>query len=110
MALHDHAVTGLNRSCFYGINQIQIVLQVSQRRQKNMQIEASKSTPYLQIGETKYGKPVLDGVLNHELPLNDCARLALVSLRSIVRRRWKTSIRVCVVSGYHSLTLSSNLF
>ncbi|MES9979031.1 MAG: 20S proteasome subunit A/B [Candidatus Thiodiazotropha sp. 6PLUC5] len=45
-------------------------------------IEASKSTPYLQIGETKYGKPVLDRVLSHDLPLNDCARLALVSLSS----------------------------
>ena len=45
-------------------------------------IEASKSTPYLQIGETKYGKPVLDRLLNYDLPLNDAARLALVSLTS----------------------------
>jgi putative proteasome-type protease len=45
-------------------------------------IEASRSTPYLQIGETKYGKPVLDRVLRYDLPLNDAARLALVSLSS----------------------------
>ncbi len=45
-------------------------------------IEASRSTPYLQIGETKYGKPVLDRVLNYTLPLHDAARLALVSLSS----------------------------
>ncbi len=45
-------------------------------------IEASRSTPYLQIGETKYGKPVLDRVLKYDLPLNDAARLALVSLSS----------------------------
>ncbi len=45
-------------------------------------IEASRSTPYLQIGETKYGKPVLDRVLKYNLPLNDAARLALVSLSS----------------------------
>jgi putative proteasome-type protease len=45
-------------------------------------IEASKSTPYLQIGETKYGKPVLDRVLRYDLPLNDAARLGLVSLSS----------------------------
>lgn len=45
-------------------------------------IEASRSTPYLQIGETKYGKPVLDRVLQYNLPLNDAARLALVSLSS----------------------------
>lgn len=45
-------------------------------------IEASQSTPYLQIGETKYGKPVLDRLLHYELPLTDAARLALVSLTS----------------------------
>jgi putative proteasome-type protease len=45
-------------------------------------IEASESTPYLQIGETKYGKPVFDRLLHYDLPLNDAARLALVSLTS----------------------------
>ena len=45
-------------------------------------IEASQSTPYLQIGETKYGKPVLDRLLHYELSLTDAARLALVSLTS----------------------------
>lgn len=45
-------------------------------------IEASHSTPYLQIGETKYGKPVLDRVLHFDLPLFDAARLGLVSLSS----------------------------
>ena len=48
-------------------------------------IEASRSTPYLQIGETKYGKPVLDRVLRYDLPLYDAARLALVSLSSTTR-------------------------
>lgn len=45
-------------------------------------IEASKSTPFLQIGESKYGKPVLDRLLCYNLPLNEAARLALVSLSS----------------------------
>jgi len=45
-------------------------------------IEASKNTPYLQIGETKYGKPVLDRLVHYDLALNDAARLALVSLTS----------------------------
>lgn len=45
-------------------------------------IEASDKTPYLQIGETKYGKPVLDRLVHYELSLNDAARLALVSLTS----------------------------
>ena len=45
-------------------------------------IEASQNTPYLQIGETKYGKPVLDRLVQYDMPLNDAARLALVSLTS----------------------------
>jgi putative proteasome-type protease len=45
-------------------------------------IEASEKTPYLQIGETKYGKPVLDRLVQHDMALHDAARLALVSLTS----------------------------
>jgi putative proteasome-type protease len=45
-------------------------------------IEASESTPYLQIGETKYGKPVVDRVLGYHTSLEDAAKLALVSLTS----------------------------
>ncbi len=45
-------------------------------------IEASKSTPYLQIGENKYGKPVLDRVLDYNTTLDDAAKIALVSLTS----------------------------
>ena len=45
-------------------------------------IEASETTPFLQIGETKYGKPVLDRVLNYQTSLKDAAKLALVSLTS----------------------------
>ena len=45
-------------------------------------INASRNTPYLQIGETKYGKPVLDRLVHYDMPLNDAARLALVSLSS----------------------------
>jgi len=45
-------------------------------------IEASEATPYLQIGETKYGKPVLDRVLDYTTSLEDAAKLSLVSLTS----------------------------
>ncbi len=48
-------------------------------------IEASENTPYLQIGETKYGKPVLDRLVQYDLSLNDAARLALVSLTSTAK-------------------------
>lgn len=48
-------------------------------------ISASPETPYLQIGESKYGKPMLDRIIDPKLSLNDAARLALVSLEATVR-------------------------
>ncbi len=48
-------------------------------------ISSSFETPYLQIGENKYGKPILDRVINTESSLNDAARCALVSLDSTMR-------------------------
>ncbi len=48
-------------------------------------IHASRQTPYLQIGESKYGKPMLDRVLRPDTRLADGARLALVSLDATMR-------------------------
>lgn len=41
--------------------------------------------PFLQIGETQYGKPILDRFITFETPLADAARCALVSLDSTMR-------------------------
>ncbi|WP_045223676.1 proteasome-type protease [Methyloterricola oryzae] len=48
-------------------------------------ITASPDTPYLQIGETKYGKPILDRMACPGTTLEDAARCALVSLDSTMR-------------------------
>jgi putative proteasome-type protease len=48
-------------------------------------IEATAETPYFQIGESKYGKPVLDRVLTPETPLNEAAKCALVSMDSTLK-------------------------
>ena len=48
-------------------------------------ITASTETPYLQIGESKYGKPALDRIVNPALSLEDAGRLALVSLDATSR-------------------------
>lgn len=48
-------------------------------------IAVSPETPYMQIGETKYGKPILDRIITNETSLNDAARCALVSLDSTMR-------------------------
>ncbi|MDF1484324.1 proteasome-type protease [Ramlibacter sp. H39-3-26] len=48
-------------------------------------IEATPETPYFQIGESKYGKPVLDRVLAPETPLAEAAKCALVSMDSTLK-------------------------
>lgn len=48
-------------------------------------IGASAETPYLQLGETKYGKPILDRLATPAHSLSEAARLALVSLDATVR-------------------------
>jgi putative proteasome-type protease len=48
-------------------------------------IRSSKETRFLQIGELKYGKPILDRLLKPELPLDDVARIALLSMDATMR-------------------------
>ena len=48
-------------------------------------IGASEETPYLQLGETKYGKPILDRLVKRSHSLEAAARLALVSLDATIR-------------------------
>ncbi|MBD3892300.1 proteasome-type protease [Hydrogenophaga sp.] len=48
-------------------------------------IEATAETPYFQIGESKYGKPVLDRVIQPETPLDEAAKCALVSMDSTLK-------------------------
>jgi putative proteasome-type protease len=48
-------------------------------------IEATEETPYFQIGESKYGKPVLDRVITPDTPLDEAAKCALVSMDSTLK-------------------------
>ena len=48
-------------------------------------ISVSEETPYLQIGESKYGKPILDRILTPSTSLEDAARCTLVSMDSTMR-------------------------
>ncbi|HBK45152.1 MAG TPA: 20S proteasome subunit A/B [Xanthomonadaceae bacterium] len=60
-------------------------------------IAASPETPYLQIGESKYGKPILDRILRSETRLEDAARCALVSLDSTIRSNLSVGLPVDLV-------------
>ncbi len=48
-------------------------------------IAATPETPFLQIGETKYGKPILDRTINYDSPLDDVAKTTLLSIDSTMR-------------------------
>ena len=48
-------------------------------------ISTSQDTVFLQIGESKYGKPILDRILNPEVNLDTCALCAMVSMDSTVK-------------------------
>ena len=48
-------------------------------------IEATPETPFFQVGESKYGKPVLDRVITPTTPLDEAAKCALVSMDSTLK-------------------------
>jgi putative proteasome-type protease len=48
-------------------------------------IEATPENPYFQIGESKYGKPIIDRVIASTTPLDEAAKCALISMDSTLR-------------------------
>ena len=48
-------------------------------------ISCQPDRPFMQIGETKYGKPILDRALQYETPLDDAVKTGLVSFDSTMR-------------------------
>jgi putative proteasome-type protease len=48
-------------------------------------IAATQDTPFLQLGEHKYGKPILDRAAQHNTSIADAIKLCLVSMDSTLR-------------------------
>jgi putative proteasome-type protease len=48
-------------------------------------IEATRDTPYFQIGESKYGKPIIDRVVRYDTALAQAVKCALISFDSTMR-------------------------
>jgi putative proteasome-type protease len=48
-------------------------------------ITTSRQTPYLQIGESKYGKPVLDRFIKMHTPMDEAGLCSLISMDSTIR-------------------------
>jgi len=66
--------------------------QIAEGRQELMMIYAAGNfiaadgdTPYLQIGEHKYGKPILDRTMRRDLPLVEAVKIALLSYDATIR-------------------------
>ena len=48
-------------------------------------IESHDENTYFQIGEAKYGKPIIDRVISPQTPLDEAAKCALISMDSTLR-------------------------
>lgn len=60
-------------------------------------IECQSDTPFLQIGENKYGKPILDRALAHDTPLTDAIKTALISFDSTMRSNLAVGLPIDVM-------------
>jgi putative proteasome-type protease len=69
-------------------------------------IEATPETCYFQIGESKYGKPVLDRMVTPDTPLDDAAKCALVSMDSTMKSNLSVGLPIDLLV-YREGTLSS---
>lgn len=60
-------------------------------------IEATQDTPFLQIGEPKYGKPILDRAISHATPLVEALKLGLISMDSTLKSNLGVGLPIDIV-------------
>lgn len=60
-------------------------------------IESTAETPYFQLGESKYGKPILDRVITAGLSLHEAAKCALVSMDSTMKSNLSVGLPLDIV-------------
>jgi putative proteasome-type protease len=61
-------------------------------------IEATPDTPYFQVGESKYGKPILDRVIKPKTSLDEAAKCALISMDSTIRSNLSVGLPLDLLS------------
>lgn len=61
-------------------------------------IEATEDTPYFQIGETKYGKPIIDRVVVAGTSMDDAVKCVLVSFDSTMRSNLSVGLPIDLVT------------
>jgi putative proteasome-type protease len=70
-------------------------------------IEATRETCFFQVGESKYGKPILDRVLTPATQLDEAAKCALVSMDSTLKSNLSVGLPLDLLV-YHEGTLQSS--
>ncbi len=61
-------------------------------------IESTEDTPYFQIGEIKYGKPIIDRIVDYDLSLNFAMKAALISFDSTIHSNVSVGMPIDFVS------------
>ncbi len=61
-------------------------------------IECQHDTPFLQIGEHKYGKPVLDRMMSFETPMAEAIKIALISFSATMRSNLAVGLPIDLVT------------
>jgi putative proteasome-type protease len=64
-------------------------------------IEATTDTPFFQIGEHKYGKPILDRVADAQMPLGEAAKMILLSFDSTLRSNLSVGLPIDMLTYEH---------
>lgn len=60
-------------------------------------IECTTDTPYLQIGEHKYGKPVLDRAVSYGMDIYDALKVGLISIDSTMRSNLSVGLPIDLI-------------
>lgn len=60
-------------------------------------VEASDRSPFLQIGEAKYGKPILDRSITDKVGLDEAAKLALLSFDATIRSNLSVGLPIDIL-------------
>jgi putative proteasome-type protease len=61
-------------------------------------IESSPETPCLQIGETKYGKPILDRVITHDLAIENAVKVTFLSFDATMRSNLSVGLPIDIAT------------
>jgi putative proteasome-type protease len=70
-------------------------------------IECGPDTPYLQIGETKYGKPILDRALAFDTELAEAVKIGLISFSSTMRSNLAVGLPIDLMTARASESRAS---